>query len=236
MSGTAQLRSTVPKRYVFIIVPAVVILTLGFYWCYNGENRLAETIKMGGTFLGIGAAILGTIYVGKTLEHQLESKNEEVRTRREERSLEFIRRWNDLRLLEPRRRLSILREKFVTNGANVEEILHFLREHDLGEDLKSVLNFFEEVAIAIRQGAANEKILRDAFRSVALTTHKMARSGKGGSHESRFGMVGGPRGNDFAVDRSGFETARFRSRSRRPEKENRLLPVLLFLPQFGCLG
>ena len=83
----------------------------------------------------------------------------------------FAQRWNDPRLVNVRKNWAAVREEI--SGKSADEINAFFKEKaKLRIATAFVLNFFEEMAIAIHLGVADEETLKRIFRTMVVGCYK----------------------------------------------------------------
>ncbi|MDA2924637.1 DUF4760 domain-containing protein [Acidobacteria bacterium AH-259-L09] len=151
-----------PVNYSVALGIAVVILTLA-YWYFD----YSKTVQFLAIAAGVAAGILSAIYVGRGLASAAAQRQAEVEARRVAGAFDFARRWNDPRLEEIRKTYGFARRS--AKGKAPDQIDQILEKQvDLKEAVLAVLNFFEEMSIAVSTKTADEETLKRFFKTMVL--------------------------------------------------------------------
>jgi hypothetical protein len=134
----------------------VIALCLGYI--------LAPTYRDSLTFLALAitaaATIGGTFYVAETIRDQA------VQRQRGE-AFALMARWNSPDLFYSRKAWSKISSEFQLHGGGaVKTLLQDPASEELQMNVRHILNFLEEIAIAIKSQHADEELLKDAFKSI----------------------------------------------------------------------
>jgi hypothetical protein len=139
-----------------VLLLLVLLFTAGFIWLpseRNGIEFFALAVTAAGT-LG------GSFYVGESLR-----RGQDEQIKRE--AFGLIARWNSPDLFHARSASFKALQLYDQSGDKaVRELLD--KDELVAANVRHVLNFLEEVAIAIRVGYADETILADAFAGLVL--------------------------------------------------------------------
>jgi len=157
-----------PVTWSLVLIGAVIVSTVIFGVVPDTSQVL---VVFAVSSSGIAAAILAAIYVGKGLRSTVLQRNESRAELRVSEAMQFAARWNDPRMAEIRKSWA----KIVTDmpDKSNDELRGVLRgDEGLRLAAVSVLNFFEEVAIARSKQIADDEVLRRFFRSILLSGFK----------------------------------------------------------------
>jgi hypothetical protein len=160
-----------------LLLIAVVILTIVFHLC----NKWRDTMTFGIGAGALAAGALGAYYLGRGLSETIRQRSESIseqKTARSEqkiaRAFEFHRRWNDPALAQTK---AIFREIIESGRAHVAEAVEQLIQNDRAKRnaVVEILNFFEELAIAVHTGVADNDTLYRGFRGPLREYHATLR-------------------------------------------------------------
>jgi hypothetical protein len=118
--------------------------------------------------LAITAAgtIGGTFYVAETIRDQGEQAK---RTH----AFEMMARWNSPDLFHSRFAWNKISHQFQQNGAGaVRTYLNDPANENDVTNIRHILNFIEEISIAVREDHADGPLLKRAFRSIVMRAHE----------------------------------------------------------------
>lgn len=147
---------------LLILVGMAIILTILFY----EYGQLRTTIVFGASALGVAGAIYSALLASENLQGVIKHRQLDF-------SFGYMVRWNDPAFSKLKHRWREILE--VIRGRSPEDIEKLLNENK--EDRTTavdVLNFFEEMAIAIKFGTADELILREAFHGIIIDYYSTA--------------------------------------------------------------
>jgi hypothetical protein len=149
-----------------ILTIAALLLTLVFH--YHKEWR--ESMNFGIAAGALAAGALGAYYVGRALAQTIQQRSEFVTEQKIARAFEFHRRWNDPTLAQIK---ANFRELIESGKAHIPDHVEELIEADKAKRtaVVEVLNFFEELAIAVHTGVADNDTLARGFRAPLNTYH-----------------------------------------------------------------
>jgi hypothetical protein len=148
-----RVRFTVPPIIVLLGSLALVAALTLWYLRTNGDGR--ATLQFAAVLVGAAVAIF-TLLQGR-------------QTKRVSAALRFIERWNSPDLVDLRKGLrDLLRQ---AEGLPLVEDPGSVRALDRRTTIVWILNFFEEMSIAVQSGEVDETVLRDFFRTAALKTY-----------------------------------------------------------------
>jgi hypothetical protein len=153
-----------------VLAVGVVLILSGAYY---GVTRSPEKSLV---FLGAAAAsagaILAAVYAARTMNFQIRQQAAAgaalASRRRQERQMEALRytaRWNEPHMVEARK---ACREVLLMNGSGVKDITESLSENDRELRALHMLNFLEELAVAIQHDVADEVIMKEMYRDAVV--------------------------------------------------------------------
>lgn len=168
--GTAVRIPSISIGYSALTVGLLILVTLVFHF---GDQTTKDTLNffvLAGAF-AVGG--LGVYYVYATLKAGLEQRREALQEQRRNMALLFIRRWNDPNLGQLRRDWRNLVDSLLSDPSGVPALL----SGDIAKRtvVADVLNFFEEMGYAARDGSADLETLRALFRGVCLRYYTATR-------------------------------------------------------------
>jgi Domain of unknown function (DUF4760) len=121
------------------------------------------------------AAVLGGIGVLISAMNEIDARHEEIGTRREQieherarGALQFVSDWNAPEFYHAKNKGREVLEYFEKNG---HADCDFIKERQ--QNLMDVLNFFEEMSIAIQLGHVDDIVAKRVFRSIAIRYWQM---------------------------------------------------------------
>ncbi len=141
-----------PQIQIRLSVPALAIIVLlagGIVYLFavsSADHR--ETIKFAAALLGGATAVYSLLVSAQSTRNAAARK--------------FIERWTDPGFADYRKAMSEMANTNSLAGLNRQMIL-------------AILNFWEEIAIAVLSKEANETLLKDFFRSVAVKCFLVAK-------------------------------------------------------------
>ena len=153
MSGI-RVRFTIPPVAVLLMsLTAVGGMTI---WHYRVGDAGRQTLQFAAVLVGAAVAVF-TLLLGR-------------QTRRVSAALRFIERWNSPELVDLRKGLrDLLRDAEKLDP--ITDADSSIKALDRRTTTVWILNFFEEMAIAIQSGEVEETILKDFFRTAALKSY-----------------------------------------------------------------
>ena len=178
MSGTAdtvvRVRVQFPVTFSIITTLLVIALTWTFYYHTNGG--LKETLVFFAAVVTAGGQITASFYTARALAATLKinqensvraSKTDIAEAAREvlvqrRAALAYGRRYNDPSMYHVRDAF----RSIVSHEGSVDDLVRFAEEK--ATNVIHILNFLEEIAFAIREGVADERLLRNQFQVVVV--------------------------------------------------------------------
>ncbi len=155
-----------PVLWSVILAIVVILLTIVFHYCSAWRDSMTFGIGAG----ALAAGALASYYIGRTLGETIDQRGEAIQNAKIARAFEFHRRWNDPALAQIK---ANFRELIDSGKAHMAENVERLIEDDKAKRtaVVEVLNFFEEVAIAVHSGAADGETLLRGFRGPLTEYH-----------------------------------------------------------------
>lgn len=142
---------------------AVIGLTLAYYYFYLNVP-LRDTITFAALALTAAAGIGSGFYLAQSLRMQAEQQ-------KQAEAFALIARWNSPDLFYARNASFKALQVFQSQGeASVRELLD--KDESVANNARHVLNFLEELAIAVRIGHVDEELVSDAFAGLVIRSFK----------------------------------------------------------------
>jgi hypothetical protein len=146
-----------------LLVIGVVLLTLGFYF----EPTWRPTIEFFGAAIGVAAGILSAYYIGGGLRITIEQRDSALSDERISRAFAFAERWNAPTFAQLREDWRKLLNEL--DGKQNHEACKVLLDDPHKQTVAAdVLNFFEEIAYAVKSGVADGETLKKVHRSIVV--------------------------------------------------------------------
>jgi hypothetical protein len=142
-----------------LLIIAVAIVTFVFHRCPAWRETMTFAIAAG----ALSAGALAAYYIGRGLSQTIQQRSESLSQEKIARAFEFLRRWNDPSLLQIK---ANFREIIESGKAHVAEEVERVIQNDRAKKnaVVEILNFFEELAIAVHTGVADNDTLYRGFR------------------------------------------------------------------------
>jgi hypothetical protein len=157
--------TTFDFRVKFTIGTGIVLTLIGgaVVVAYIKHDNLRKVLEFSTTVAATVAGLTGASYAAQSLTRNAEET-------KIDRTLSFISRWNDPGF-EKKLVIQLLRNIHDKPASVVKDfIVKEVDEHnDLKSEVNTILNFFEEMALAINNKLVDENTLRDFFRGIVLT-------------------------------------------------------------------
>jgi transcriptional accessory protein Tex/SPT6 len=156
-----QLKITLPPRLILIalIIWAVFVAA---YICLSAYRGI---IVFGASSLGALSALIGAIYLARGLILAVQQQEDLMHQKKTENAWRYIERWNNPQYhyvkmagVKVLKMNETEKAEIVTVKINEDEAFR--------SNVTDLLNFFEEMAIAIDMGVADENTLKRAFRGL----------------------------------------------------------------------
>ncbi len=157
--------TTFDFRVKFTIGAGIVLTVVGsaVVFAYAKYENLRKVLEFGTTVAAAVAGLTGASYAAQSLTRGAEEA-------KIDRTLSFISRWNDPGF-EKKQVINLLRQ--LHDKANSEVKIFILDEVDqdnvLKAEINTILNFFEEMSLAINSKLVDENILRSFFGGIVMT-------------------------------------------------------------------
>jgi hypothetical protein len=143
---------------------------LALTWTFYSHKEWRESMNFGIAAGALAAGALGAYYVGRALAQTIQQRSESITEQKIARAFEFHRRWNDPALAQIK---ANFREIIESGKAHVAENVEHLIDADKAKRIAvvEVLNFFEELSIAVHSGVADDETLCRGFRGPLREYH-----------------------------------------------------------------
>ena len=155
-----------PILWSVVLSIVVIILTIIFHLHKDWRDTMTFGIAAG----ALAAGALAAYYVGRSLAQTINQRSETINEQKIARSFEFLRRWNDPALAQIK---ANFRELIECGKAHMADHVEQLIAQDKGKStaVVEVLNFFEELAIAVHTGVADNDTLFRGFHGPLSEYH-----------------------------------------------------------------
>lgn len=169
--GRIRLQFTLTLGALLVQGTSVMI----FMFSRTNSEREREVFIFAGIAIVGSAIILSLAYLMSALNQVSKSIQSINNIPKIDRSLGYIARWSSPTLNEARKKIAFLVQTAEENYPNSAKELEFIMERkfeeepDLVQDLVLILNFLEEMAIGIKLGVLDEKLLKEFYRSIVIS-------------------------------------------------------------------
>ena len=143
------------------------IAVVGFYsyWSRDIKDITNFTLKT----IGTAAGIVSALYVGENIQHTAEARKEEEELRKTDRALNYISQWNDPNFYIVRDVVKVIvpiikDEKENEHSRIINESV--TSKPELDQKVNDILNFLEEVSMAVNENLVNVDIIRNFFEFI----------------------------------------------------------------------
>jgi len=142
-----------PVKLSVVLTILVAIAGAIFWYC----PRLHDELTFFGTAFAMAAGVLAAYYIGKTLQITVIQREEGLKAVRIEKAFSYIHRWNAAPFQDRQQWRALLDKMHGMTPAQIANLLQ--NERADRAVIVDVLNFFEEVALAVNEGLADEQTL-----------------------------------------------------------------------------
>lgn len=153
-----------------VLTIVAVIVFSGTY--FAATRSIPDSIVFVGAATAAAGAILAAVYAARTMAFQIQQQAAAeaafVSRRHQDRQLEALRytaRWNEPYMEQARK---ACREVLLMKGTGVKDITEALSSNDRELRVLHMMNFLEELAIAVQLDIADEAILKDVYRDAVV--------------------------------------------------------------------
>jgi hypothetical protein len=170
-----RLRKELPGQIAKVEFPVGIsaLLTVGVFgaafvfWRYPQSHDLLTFL---GSAFAMVAAVVAAYYIGKTLQITVWQRDAGLTSEKVDKAFTYIHRWNTAPLDERKQWWSLLNQ---LQSKKISEINEILSEIENRTMVVEVLNFFEEMCLAINEGLADEVTLMKFFRTMLDTYYSL---------------------------------------------------------------
>ncbi len=148
------------------VITAALALALIFLHYYF-TNELEETLVFCGAALAAGGAVLAAFYTGRILAFYIRQEQNTERhlgeaslLKKQVNALRFGERWNEPAMGVARK---TCREIAGLKGKSLDEINELIKTGDKLDQILHLLNFLEEIAVAVEYKVVDDKIIHELF-------------------------------------------------------------------------
>jgi hypothetical protein len=160
-----------PIRYTLLIAFVNIVLDVCYFFITKTwDDTLIFTAATGAATGGILAAF----YTGRILSYYLrlekfykDQQNLAIDFQKKAITMDFAKRWNEPTMKRTRK---ICREVIDLRSRSAEEAKSIINQENKIDIVIHLLNFFEEIAVAVEYETGNEKMLKEMFKEVVIRT------------------------------------------------------------------
>lgn len=146
---------------ISVILTLAVIAAGLVFWFYP---RFHDILSFLGSAFAMAAGVIAAYYIGKTLQITVTQRDEGLNSEKINKAFSFIHRWNTAPLEERKQWWALLEQ--LRSGKSGEEVYQILSVIENRTMVVEVLNYFEEMCLAVNEGLADEATLMKFFRSM----------------------------------------------------------------------
>jgi Domain of unknown function (DUF4760) len=146
---------------ISLILFLLVCLSGLIFWYYP---RFRDELTFFGVAFGMAGGVVAAYYIGRTLQITVNQRDELLDAERVNKAFSYIHRWNATPFDERKHFRSLMNKIRALSPTEVTKQL----DADQADRaiVVDVMNFFEEMSIAINEGLADEETLVKFFRSM----------------------------------------------------------------------
>jgi hypothetical protein len=145
---------------ISVILTLVVIAAGLVFWFYPG---LHDILSFLGSAFAMAAGVVAAYYIGKTLQITVTQRDQGLTAEKVDKAFSFIHRWNTAPLHERKQWWALLEQLRSRSGPELDQMLGVIENRTM---VVEVLNYFEEMCLAVNEGLADEATLMKFFRSM----------------------------------------------------------------------
>lgn len=145
------------------ISSALTVLVIGAALIFWYVPRLRDILTFLGAAFAMAAGVIAAYYIGKTLQITVNQRDEGLNADKVDKAFSFIQRWNTAPLNERKLWWSLLQDMRSRSAPEIDDLLQQVENRTM---VVEVLNFFEEMSLAVNEGLADEVTLAKFFRTI----------------------------------------------------------------------
>jgi hypothetical protein len=145
---------------ISVILFLLVCLAGIIFWCYP---KFRDELTFFGVAFSMAGGVVAAYYIGKTLQITVSQRDELLESERINKAFSYIHRWNSAPFEERKQWRALLEKLKAKSPVEIATSLQAGPERALVVD---VLNFFEEMSLAMNEGLADEDTVRKFFRDM----------------------------------------------------------------------
>ncbi len=153
-------RANIPITVGLAGILAVLVLGISVAYWYFPTNR--EPILFFAIAVTAAATLSGTFYLGAALRMNVVQQSQLA-------AFALMARWNSPELFHSRADCHRVLDAFRARG--VEGVTEALRAEQVAMNIRHVLNFLEEISIAVKVGHVDEELLASAFAGLVIRAY-----------------------------------------------------------------
>ncbi len=146
---------------VSLILFVLVCLGGVIFWYYP---KYRDELTFFGVAFGMAGGVVAAYYIGKTLQITVAQRDEALDADKINKAFSYIHRWNAAPFDERKQFRAFLNKIKPLSPSDITKILE--AEHAERSIVVDVMNFFEEMSLAVNEGLADEDTLLKFFRDM----------------------------------------------------------------------
>lgn len=157
-----SLKITLPPKLILLMLSIWIVSVIVFI-LFPANQR--DCVIFGASSLGGIAALIGAFYLARGLMLSAQQQRNALDQKAKENALRYLERWNDPQFCEFKvdaEQVIKIQEK--ENSKAVAVKIH--EDDTFKRRVSDILNFFEEIAIAVDSKTVDEDILRRAYKGL----------------------------------------------------------------------
>lgn len=150
------------------LILALLVCAAGLvFWWYP---RLHDILSFLGSAFAMAAGVVAAYYIGKTLQITVTQRDEALNSEKVDKAFSFIQRWNTAPFEERKAWRALIETLKAKTAPQITAALQAGADRAL---LVDVLNFFEEMCLAMNESLADEETLIKFFRDMLETYYSL---------------------------------------------------------------
>jgi hypothetical protein len=146
---------------ISLILFLIVCLGGLIFWYYP---KFRDELTFFGVAFGMAGGVVAAYYIGQTLRVTVKQRDEQLEAERVNKAFSYIHRWNAAPFEERKQFRALMNDIKPLSPAEIAKRLDDV--HAARAIVVDVMNFFEEMSIAINEGLADEETLLKFFRDM----------------------------------------------------------------------
>lgn len=146
---------------ISVALTILVLLSGIIFWCYP---KFRDELTFFGIAFGMAGGVIAAYYIGQTLKITVQQRDEQLDADRINTAFSYIHRWNAAPFDDRHKFRALMYE--VKSMPPKEVTAHVEGDHEAKSVVTDVMNFFEEMSLAINEGLADDETARKFFNNM----------------------------------------------------------------------